>query len=55
VNDGINTLEVFTGGVTFILADMRHHGEIASSGQGAPFVKIAVEGGDLIASAAYAP
>ena len=57
VNDGVNASEVFLGGVAHILADMRHHGEVAAGGECAPLIEIAIEADDLMAmpSAAWAP
>ena len=49
VNDGVNASEVFLGGVAHILADMRHHCEVAAGGEGALLIKIAVEADDLVA------
>ena len=49
MNDGVNASEVFLGGVAHILANMRHHSEVAAGDEGALLIKIAVEADDVVA------
>ena len=48
MNDGVDTPEVFLGGVAHILADVRHPCEVAAGGEGAPLIKIAVEADNVV-------